>query len=61
MSVRDKRKFVVITDCLTGEIIANISCDLFSNKTICSMIENIVETYVFTDDHGVLIKNSYGI
>ena len=59
MSVKDIQKSLIITDGLTGDIIFVIDIDKFSKSTLISIIIDIIDNYIFSNEHGILIKVGY--
>ena len=57
MSVRDLKKVIVVSDCLTGSVIANIPYDdYYTRNTIMYMLDDIIAEYCYHNGcvHGFL-------
>lgn len=58
MSVKDINKKIIISDCLTGNIITDIDKDLYDADCIAYMISQLF-LRDYHDEHGLLIKYGY--
>lgn len=56
MSVRDNDKKIIITECLTGKVIAICPYDDVSTFTLQYILFDMVKAYI---DKGVMIKIGY--
>lgn len=54
MSVTDKK--IIITDCLTGNVIVALPHDIISCSTLESIIEDVTQDYL---DNGFMVKTGY--
>lgn len=59
MSIRDYNKMIVITDCMTGKVIQQLDYELYSTHAITSVVEDIMDRYVFDNEHGISVKVGY--
>lgn len=59
MSVKDINKSLIISDCITGEVIDVIPYDLYNEITIKEMLYDIYYEYVVRNEHGYMVKYGY--
>lgn len=59
MSVKDLNKVIIISDALNGQIIDNIDLSIYRPSTIDIMIQNIIDSFIYDNEHGLLIKIGY--
>lgn len=58
MSVQYNDKCLIITDCLNGKVLDTIRLCNYSTDLIDKMLHELINNYVWYNEHGIMIKIS---